>query len=54
MNRRFMFMKIFSPHGVVASALGLFTCIAAIIFNMFIGKYSRSQVSIYRTIGPLV
>ena len=22
--------------------------------NMFIGMYSRSQVSVYRTIGPLV
>ena len=37
-------------------ALGLYTCIVPFYSNKFIGTYIylRSQVSVYRTIGPLV
>ena len=38
------------PEGVIYPELGLNT----ILSNMFIGICSRSQVSVYRTIGPLV
>ena len=38
------------PRASSAPLIGLFS----IYPNMFTGIYSRSQVSVYRTIGPLV
>ena len=35
-------------------ALGLYTCILPFLSNKFSGIYLRFQVSVYRTIGPLV
>ena len=42
MNRRFMFMKKINPRG------------GGVLSAKFIGIYPRSQVSVYRTIDPLV
>ena len=51
MVRILFFMKKKWPQAISAPLLGLFS----IIFKrLFIGIYTRSQVSVYRTIGPLV
>ena len=49
MDRILIIIKKNGPRTSSAPLLGLFS----IIF-MFIGIYNRSQVSVYRTIGPLV
>ena len=50
MDRILIMLKTNGPRASSAPLLGLFS----IIFNMFIDIYSRSQVRVYRTIGPLV
>ena len=50
MDRILIILKTNGPRASSAPALGLNT----IIFNIFISIYSRSQFSVYRTIGPLV
>ena len=46
-------LKKIDSRGCSDPALGLYTCILPFLSNKFI-RYLRSQMSVYRTIGPLV
>ena len=48
------FKKEIDSRGCSDPALGLYTCIVPFYSNKFIGIYFGFQVSVYRTIGPLV
>ena len=58
-DKGFLLTSTFVPKGLSAPALGLYTCIKALKYKpgpgvLKIYTWSRCQVSVYRTTGPLV